>query len=56
MNHEASKKSVILPREMLEEMKAEALRQGRSLSRIVQHAFKIAKSTLKGMPAAPGQE
>ena len=46
------KQSLYFPKEMLEELQAEAARQDRSLSWIVQHAVKIALRRIKSYPSA----
>ena len=45
------KQSLYFPVEMLEEIKAEAARQDRSLSWIVQRAWKIARPDIKKIPS-----
>jgi len=45
------KQSLYFPVEMLEEIKAEAARQDRSLSWIVQRAWKIARADIKKIPS-----
>jgi uncharacterized small protein (TIGR04563 family) len=45
------KQSLYFPEEMLEEIQREALRQDRSLSWIVQQAWRVARSELKRMPS-----
>ena len=47
------KQSLYFPEEMLNEIQAEATRQDRSLSWIVQMAWKIAKSTVQKIPSVP---
>lgn len=46
------KQSLYFPEEMLKEMQAEAERQDRSLSWIVQHAWRVARSEVGRFPAA----
>ena len=45
------KQSLYFPEEMLKEIQDEANRQDRSLSWIVQQAWKIARTDLKRMPS-----
>jgi uncharacterized small protein (TIGR04563 family) len=45
------KQSLYFPEEMLEEIKEEAARLGRSLSWIVQRAWKIARLEIKRLPS-----
>lgn len=45
------KQSLYFPVEMLEEIKNEAARQDRSLSWIVQRAWKIARNEIKKIPS-----
>ena len=45
------KQSLYFPEDMLNEIQAEATRQDRSLSWIVQQAWKIARADLKRMPS-----
>jgi uncharacterized small protein (TIGR04563 family) len=42
------KQSLYFPAEMLEELKAEASRQDRSLSWIVQQAWRLARAEIRG--------
>ena len=46
------KQSLYFPEDMLLEMQREARRQDRSLSWIVQQAWKLARSELKKIPSA----
>ncbi len=46
------KQSLYFPAEMLEEIKAEAIRQDRSLSWIVQRAWRAGRETMKSFPSA----
>lgn len=48
---DARKQSLYFPEEMLKEIEFEAQRQDRSLSWIVQQAWKIARGDLKKMPS-----
>ena len=48
------KQSLYFPAEMLEEIQVEAVRQDRSLSWIVQHAWQIAKFKLREFPSHDG--
>ncbi len=45
------KQSLYFPEEMLEEIQREAMRQDRSLSWIVQQAWKVARSDIRRMPS-----
>lgn len=45
------KQSLYFPEEMLQEMKEEAARLDRSLSWVVQRAWKVAKGELKNLPS-----
>jgi len=45
------KQSLYFPVDMLEEIKSEAARQDRSLSWIVQRAWKIARNDIKKIPS-----
>lgn len=45
------KQSLYFPEEMLKEIQAEAARQDRSLSWIVQKAWKIARSEIRKFPS-----
>jgi len=47
------KQSLYFPEEMLKEIEEEAFRQDRSLSWIVQQAWRAARERIKKMPAAP---
>lgn len=47
------KQSLYFPEEMLHEIQAEAQRQDRSLSWIVQQAWKLARDRMRAMPGAP---
>ena len=51
MASDKRKQSLYFPQEMLQEIQAEAARQDRSLSWIVQKAWKIAASELKKFPS-----
>lgn len=46
------KQSLYFPEDMLQEMQREARRQDRSLSWIVQQAWKLARSELRKIPSA----
>ncbi len=53
------KQSLYFPEEMLKEIQTEAARQDRSLSWIVQKAWKIARAEIRKFPSIndlPGQE
>ena len=45
------KQSLYFPEEMLEEIQREATRQDRSLSWIVQQAWKVARADIRRMPS-----
>jgi uncharacterized small protein (TIGR04563 family) len=45
------KQSLYFPEDMLEEIQREATRQDRSLSWIVQQAWKVARSDIRKMPS-----
>jgi uncharacterized small protein (TIGR04563 family) len=45
------KQSLYFPEDMLEEIQREAMRQDRSLSWIVQQAWKVARAELRKMPS-----
>ncbi len=47
------KQTAYFPGTMLEEIKGEAARQGRSVSWIVQRAWKVAKERIRAIPAPP---
>lgn len=51
MPDDKRKQSLCLPEEMLKEIVAEAERQDRSLSWIVQHAWKHARAKIASLPA-----
>jgi uncharacterized small protein (TIGR04563 family) len=48
---DSRKQSLYFPEEMLKEIQNEATRQDRSLSWIVQQAWKIARSDIKKLPS-----
>ena len=48
------KQSLYFPEDMLQEIQAEAIRQDRSLSWVVQRAWMLARERLANMPSAPG--
>lgn len=48
---DSRKQSLYFPEEMLKEIQNEATRQDRSLSWIVQQAWKIARSEIKKLPS-----
>lgn len=50
------KQSLYFPQEMLEELNAEATRQERSLSWLLQHAWKLASKRIKSYPPAMDAE
>jgi uncharacterized small protein (TIGR04563 family) len=45
------KQSLYFPEDMLDEIQHEAMRQDRSLSWIVQQAWKVARADIKRMPS-----
>jgi uncharacterized small protein (TIGR04563 family) len=45
------KQSLYFPEDMLEEIQREAMRQDRSISWIVQQAWKVARSDIRKMPS-----
>jgi len=51
MSQDKRKQSLYLSEEMLQEVKAEAIRLDRSLSWIIQHSWQVAKSEMIKMPA-----
>ena len=54
LQHDKRKQSLYFPEEMLQEIQNEAFRQDRSLSWIVQQAWRSARERIKKLPAAPG--
>lgn len=50
------KQSLYFPEEMLKEIGAEATRQDRSLSWIVQKAWKVARKDVMSMPSVDGND
>jgi uncharacterized small protein (TIGR04563 family) len=48
------KQSLYFPEEMLKQIQEEALRQDRSLSWVVQQAWKVARERVLKMPSVPG--
>ncbi len=50
------KQSLYFPEEMLEEIKKEALRLDRSMSWIVQQAWRIARETIRKYPSVNPEE
>jgi uncharacterized small protein (TIGR04563 family) len=50
------KQSLYFPGDMLREIEAEALRQDRSLSWIVQKCWKAARKAIMSMPSVSGDE
>lgn len=50
-NNDKRKQSLYFPEAMLQEIKDEANRLDRSLSWVVQRAWKVAKSEIKKLPA-----
>jgi len=53
MSGEKRKQSLYFPEEMLVEIQAEALRQDRSLSWIVQQSWKVSRDRIKEIPSSP---
>ena len=51
-NTDNRKQSLYFPEEMLEEIQREAGRQDRSISWIVQQAWKVARAQIKKIPSA----
>jgi uncharacterized small protein (TIGR04563 family) len=51
MDNDERKQNLYFPEDMLEEMAAEAARQGCSLSSIVQRAWKVAREELAEIPS-----
>lgn len=49
------KQSLYFPEEILQEISAEAIRQDRSMSWVVQQAWKIAKEQISKYPSPPVQ-
>ena len=54
MENDECKQNLFFPEEMLEEMAAEAARQGCSLSTIVQKAWAVARKEMTALPAING--
>jgi len=50
------RQSLYFPKEMLEEIKTEALRQDRSLSWIIQKAWRVARPKIEQLPSANEME
>jgi uncharacterized small protein (TIGR04563 family) len=48
------KQSLYFPDDLLKEIEAEAIRQDRSLSWVVQRAWVLAREQLANVPSAPG--
>lgn len=53
MDLKKRKQSLYFPEDLLEEIQAEARRQDRSLSWIVQQAWKMARPQIRDLPDAP---
>ena len=53
-NTDKRKQSLYFPEDMLEEISKEAMRQDRSLSWVVQQAWKIAKESIGRFPSVDG--
>ncbi len=49
------KQSLYFPEDVLQEIQAEAIRQDRSLSWVVQRAWMLARVRVTTMPSAPGK-
>ena len=49
---QGERQSIYFPKEMAEEIKAEALRQDRSISWIIQKAWRIARPKMQQLPGA----
>ena len=49
--HSKQKQSLYFPEEMLQEIKAEAVRQDRSLSWIIQRAWMLARKEIANIPS-----
>ncbi|WP_242336729.1 MULTISPECIES: TIGR04563 family protein [Anaeromyxobacter] len=49
---DARKQSLYFPEEMLQQMQEEAIRQDRSLSWIVQHAWRLARERISRLPSS----
>ncbi len=60
MASDKRKQSLYFPEEYLEQIRAESLRQDRSMSWLVQKAWEIARDTITSFPSAndylPGEE
>jgi uncharacterized small protein (TIGR04563 family) len=52
--NEKRKQSLYFPEDVLQEIQAEAIRQDRSLSWVVQRAWALARGRIGNMPSAPG--
>lgn len=55
-NADKRKQSLYFPEDMLQEMKEEAARLDRSLSWIVQRAWKVARSEIRSLPSVSEPE
>ena len=53
-HNDKRKQSLYFPQDMLEEIKGESIRQDRSLSWIVQQAWRIAHKEITQIPSANG--
>jgi uncharacterized small protein (TIGR04563 family) len=49
---QGERQSIYFPKDMAEEIKAEALRQDRSISWIIQKAWRISRQKMKQLPGA----
>ena len=56
MENDECKQNLFVPEEMLEEMEAEAARQGCSLSTIVQRAWAVAREEMIELPSVNGSK
>ena len=54
LQNDKRKQSLYFPEEMLKEIQDEAIRQDRSLSWIVQQAWRVARERVLKMPSIPG--
>jgi uncharacterized small protein (TIGR04563 family) len=53
---DSRKQSIYLPEDLLAEVRAEAQRQDRSVSWLLQQAWKVARERLKTLPGVPGSD
>ncbi|MFH1438461.1 MAG: TIGR04563 family protein [Pseudomonadota bacterium] len=52
LTSQGERQSIYFPKDMAEEIKAEALRQDRSISWIIQKAWRISRQKMKQLPGA----